>query len=178
MRDVLRSCASEIQDIDIVVDGSDCLDKSVAGLNPTRTKFGGWRFSVERWEFDVWRVEDTWAFQSHIPFEGIESILEIPFFNWDAVLFDVQEKALIHTPGYLESLDRGYLDVNFGVNPNPLRMAAKTIRFLKGGASLSRSLENILRGWVRTYGKYRIIEESVERYSIPPSFAKKALDAY
>src|SRR5262245_31728529 len=64
LRDLaLHGTAARPRDIDLVVEGESeaHLFHFLGRYRPTRNRFGGFRFKVDRWSFDVWRVEDTWA---------------------------------------------------------------------------------------------------------------------
>lgn len=54
-------------------------------------KFGGFRLTHSRMDFDIWRLEDTWAFREDIiSLHNIDSLLHTTLMTWDAVIYDIQ----------------------------------------------------------------------------------------
>src|SRR5690348_5003555 len=70
-------------DIDLVSEAPDRdISQAVAKFDPARNKFGGFRFRVGKWRFDVWSFRQTWAFRNEI-IEGrqLRDLLRSTFFN-------------------------------------------------------------------------------------------------
>ena len=85
-------------DLDFVVDCSAAkLDKLIHQISAKdkiiRNKFGGYRILCDKWWLDVWALESTWAFKHNIiPFNNELSLLNTTILNWDAILFNINNK--------------------------------------------------------------------------------------
>ncbi len=77
------------RDIDIVVSGTTTaqLEERFRGIVARRTRFGGLRLERGDWQFDVWPIEETWAFK-HDHGGGTADFAALPrttTFNLEAV---------------------------------------------------------------------------------------------
>jgi len=80
------------RDVDIVVAGASVgsLRETFHGLVERETRFGGLHLQRENWQFDVWPVDQTWAFQRENRLEREFSALPATtFFNLEAIAVDV-----------------------------------------------------------------------------------------
>jgi hypothetical protein len=137
------------RDIDLVVecDGVRDLSDSLMRFRPQRNRFGGFRFRTERWSFDVWRVQDTWAVREGLV-KGcvVEDLVRTTFFDWDAVLYTQKFGELTALPNYFDRLSSLIVDINLQENPNPLGSLIRTLRIMAlGRARLGKRL--MLYAW-------------------------------
>lgn len=58
----------------------------------------------------------------------IRDLLNCTFFDWDAILFDLQSRELIASQSYFSMLRSGVMDVNLEENPNPTGSLVRAIR--------------------------------------------------
>jgi hypothetical protein len=141
-------------DIDIVVRVAD-KEKFKALLTPLRAKrnrFGGYRFAVAKWNFDVWSFSDTWAFRAGLV-EGcsVDDLLKTTFFDWDAIAYITHDKRLVFSERYFEKISRRVVDINLLENPNPLGAALRALRiFGSGKGQLTPRLARYAINTVRT----------------------------
>ncbi|PQO42564.1 hypothetical protein [Blastopirellula marina] len=86
------------RDIDIVVSGNSVDEvKRLFGDRISRTtRFGGLQLCHENWLFDVWPLENTWAFKAdHVKHPNFSDLPMTTFFNLEAIAMDVWNE-----PGY------------------------------------------------------------------------------
>lgn len=137
LRDLaLHGTAARPADIDLVVEGDSDreLSRFLAPYAPVRNRFGGFRFRTERWSFDVWRVEDTWAVREGlVKARALDDLVQTTFFDWDALLYVQRSGTIAALPGYFDRLASLVINVNLQENPNPLGNLVRTLRVLALG---------------------------------------------
>jgi hypothetical protein len=138
---VLRDLALEggrvyPSDIDIVVRTSD-KERLGTLIKPHRARtnrFGGYRFSLGRWNFDVWSFSDTWAFRAGlVPGDSIDDLLRTTFFDWDAIAYVANSRRFLFGECYFEKIERRVVDINLVANPNPFGAAIRALRIYESG---------------------------------------------
>lgn len=120
-------------DIDLVIDWSrEELIKTLNTLNIQeieRNKLGGVRFHYHNLDFDIWCIQDTWAFRERIvEFEDLNSLLKTTLMSWDSVLYDVKAKSVISSDNYLYDLHRRRLELVLQDTPNELGSVIRILR--------------------------------------------------
>lgn len=137
-----------VSDIDLVSDAtSDEISDALAAYNPTRNKFGGFRFIVERRRFDLWPLKDTWAFRAgHVSPPTFPSLLRTSFFNLDAALFHLGRREVSACENYESWIENRWLEINLEPNPNPEQMVRRTLALvLHNNLSVGPHLKAFLR---------------------------------
>ncbi len=123
-------------DIDMVVatDSSTHLENSLSRLTPNLNlnRYGGHRIALQGWTFDVWALDQTWAFKNRLlAGRTFGDLVKTTFFNWDAIVFEVAAETFHYLPNYFQCLDERILEINLEPNANPPGNAARALRFLK-----------------------------------------------
>ena len=149
LRDILMSGnRSFTSDIDLVVSGIDSqrLNTFFLHYDAIKNKYGGYRACIGKWRVDVWLLENTWANKhNHISIQSMQDLTRATFFNWDAIVFNINRSQLIASDNYFCDVSNRYLDINLAPNPNPLGNAIRAIRAgLKHRASISTSLVSFI----------------------------------
>lgn len=164
-------------DIDIVIDlPRHQLIAALADLpiGPLRiNKFGGIRFRYQTLEFDIWSLNETWAFrEKHISCENESSLLKTTLMSWDAVLFDLRSEKIISAERYLPDLHCKHLDLVLHTNPNPCGSVTKILKtiFTKQVKSLGPDLcrflhEELSKQRYEALHNYDIIHHSSVSFS-------------
>lgn len=152
-------------DIDLVYLGSrHDLYNALTKLNVScvsENKFGGYRLTHSRMDFDIWSVEDTWAFREDvISFESVDSLLNTTLMTWDAVIYDIKLRKIIAQPYYLQDLINGRLDLVLDKNPNQKGSLVKIIRTIYGKnvITLGDKLCKFLNGNLKYYSSKELME--------------------
>jgi hypothetical protein len=117
-------------DIDLVtVARSHDIHLAIKDFSPKRNKFGGFRFTVGKWRFDIWAFEDTWAIREGlVKGSDLTDLFKTTFFNVDAALFHLTRNELTFSSEYKDGVLRRLLEINLAANPAPARMARRAIR--------------------------------------------------
>lgn len=169
-------------DIDIVIDGNhDVLHRLLSHFHIEQVavnKLGGVRFSYRGIDFDIWSLQETWAFKNNIiEFEEPDSLLKTTLMSWDSVLYDVRRKTVITTEYYLNDLHQKRLELVLPTNPN---QAASVVRILRTiynkhveilGPNLCLFLSHVLHDY-----SYEILQEQEYRSYRSVSFSEGKLD--
>ena len=120
-------------DIDLVIDLSreDLID-ALKTLNIDRfcvNKLGGIRFHYKSLDFDIWSINDTWAFKNQIvEFKDSSSLLNTTLMSWDSILYDVKNRHVISPENYLHDLHRRRLELVLQKTPNEVGSVIKILR--------------------------------------------------
>ena len=68
----------------------------------------------------MWSIEDTWAHTAGlVQVREPADLLKCTFFDWDAILFDLESEAIVAGENYFQLLAANVLDINLEENPNP-----------------------------------------------------------
>jgi len=131
-------------DIDVVVDSNNVeeLGRVLESFSCSRNKFGGCRLSLSKWNVDIWLLETTWAFKlGHVHGGSFSDLCKTTFFDWDAIVYEVNSEKITAIDGYVERINSGVLDINLEINPNPIGNIVKAFRYQqKYDASFSNRL--------------------------------------
>lgn len=110
------------RDYDIIVDSSDAGFEAVfAGRPYQRNRFGGYKLHVDGIEFDIWGIENNWAFRESLFVPHFENIPKGAFFNFDALCFHLHWQSLECT-AFKEAMESQMLDIlldDAAVRKNP-----------------------------------------------------------
>jgi len=114
------------RDIDIVVAGIGLseLERTFNSVVQRRTRFGGLHL-VQRIarscevHYDVWPLEDTWAFRQLGTPPEIDKFPLTPFLNVDAAAVELQpvKEPGVYEHGFYDGIRHRLLDINFEPNP-------------------------------------------------------------
>ena len=82
------------RDIDVVVLGAPLseLEKRFNGIIARHTRFGGLKLRNGYWHFDVWPLEETWAFRKDKVVARFEDLPSTTTFNLEAIAVEVWSK--------------------------------------------------------------------------------------
>ena len=173
------------RDIDIVVLGTTLpeLERCFTGMIRRRTRFGGLHLVKEvagvcEVDFDIWPLEETWAFKAYHEKPDISIFPRYPFLNMDAIAMDLLPRDKVRqifdqdedgNHVFFRGLSDQTIDINFEPNPYPdvcavrgLIIAAKLgfgigvrlARFICERARMS-TLDSFLRAQESHYGQVR-----------------------
>ncbi|MEL4014671.1 hypothetical protein [Dryocola clanedunensis] len=166
IRDIgLSGKKDDFSDIDLVFSGTR--EELVNALKYVgidsflENKFGGYRLKHFQVEYDIWSLEDTWAFREKlISLDTIHSLLHTPLMTWDAVIYDVKEKRLITPPNYLQDLINRRLDLVLEQNPNEKGSIIRILRtiYAKDVITLGSKLCDYLRCNLNRYNREELLD--------------------
>jgi len=196
LRDVIvRPHSSGPRDFDVVVEGCswDELREVFIDIVSGHNRFGG--LSLRRQtevpgqnnapahelDFDVWRLEDTWAVRHFELPQTIESFVRTPFLNIDSIAISIRpgdDYLAVFEHGFFDALKGRYVEVNQTSNPYPVLCAvrglimASTLNFVVGPKlaafvyelATNVALEEFVAAQVGHYGHVRSSREQLARW--------------
>src|SRR5205085_9278011 len=119
-------------DVDFVIDPVSLVefDRSLQAAGGRTNRFGGYSLSLGVWKADVWALPRTWAaVAGHRPVRRFEDLRGITYFNWDAVIYTLDDHRIIASERYFDDVRERILEVNLAPNPNRLGNALRALRY-------------------------------------------------
>lgn len=155
-------------DVDLVFEQHDKgnLESLLKEYNYKLNAFGGYRIHLKKWHVDIWNIENTWAFKNNlVKQEGFKSLTKTTFFNWDAIVYEVDSGEIHSSENYLFNLHERYLDINLIENPNALSSVVRALRMMiKLNAKLSPALRNYVLNNIEKYNLDVIVAYEKQKY--------------
>jgi hypothetical protein len=134
-------------DIDIVSDASpDAVWGAIERYQPSRNKYGGFRFDVGGQKFDIWCLQETWAIRhGFVRATSLHDLVHTTFFNLDAAIYLYGDGKLQALESYKQALADRFLDINLAHHPEPAAMAKRAVQMaLTKGLRLSPRLSKFV----------------------------------
>jgi hypothetical protein len=126
LRDLMVSGLSKNpRDLDIVVSKlTPRLEEYLSKYLQKRTRFSGFQACISSWDFDVWALEDTWAFrENRISGKGFSDLPKTTFLDVQAIAAELTSKRgkprRIYSYGFFEAIASKTININFEDNPFP-----------------------------------------------------------
>ncbi len=122
------------RDVDLVVQ-DEHMDSIIHWLSPKichRNRFGGIKVRDNGWEFDIWSVSQTWAFQqsSNWPSRSFADLPATTFLNIEAVAMELwpsSSERRIYENGFYSAFEQQTVEINYADNPYPDFCIARAI---------------------------------------------------
>ena len=116
-------------DIDLVsIASSNEIFQAIKHFEPTRNKFGGYRFYVEKQLYDIWSFDDTWAFREGlVKGRSFVDLFNTTFFNLDSAIYHLTSNECYTSDKYQEWIEHSFLELNLADNPSPINMTYRAI---------------------------------------------------
>ena len=133
IRDIALAGAKEFKsDVDFVLDApSDEVRAFAKSVEAIENRFGGFSYSANRWKVDFWAREDTWALKNGlVDVDNLSDVTRATFFINDAVVYDVQARALYAHSDFLNCVVERTLEVNLSPNPSVKGNIVRAVRRL------------------------------------------------
>lgn len=120
--------------------------------NYRKNRFGGYKFKVSNIEFDVWDLENTWAFNNTNLQASEENLAKSVYLNIDGIVYNFN-KSKIYDELFETSIKACKLDVHLEVNPqvelNLLRALVFKDKYKDNyKLSFSNKLKNIFKKYL------------------------------
>jgi hypothetical protein len=153
---VLFGSRARIRDVDIVVDGVG-VDQIVDAFGPyvrRRTRFGGVSLNIQGWRFDIWPLQETWAFRERkLPLASFADLPKTTFLDVEALAITVSPKRRwrVHSHGFFDAATKRVVDINLEENPYP---DLAIVRSLLIAANLRFALGPRLKQYIALYSEH------------------------
>lgn len=140
-----------LRDIDIIIENVDVqtFNKVCEHYHAFRNSFNGYKMRCSDFLTDVWRLEDTWAYQNRVlPASPSEYVKKLPltvFLNIDAIIYDVKNDCW-DDKIYQQAMSSRQLDIVLEANPHVMLNFVRTfILRQRYNMTLSPRLQNYIR---------------------------------
>jgi hypothetical protein len=184
LRDLaLYGPAERPRDVDLVVNCSHTdLAAWLSALPSQRTRYGGFRVRVHKWNFDIWTLRETWAFTATDMAPTFENLPKTTFFNIEGIAAQLnttpRHKRVLYSFGFAEAISSKLLDINFEPNPFPqlciirglwtatrhdLLLSPRLAHYIATRAD-RHEIAEIMNVQSRHYGVVRLRTNDVERW--------------
>lgn len=144
------------RDLDIIVNTTRLnLDNAFSKFNYNKNRFGGYKTVINSIEFDVWTINDNWAFKNKYLEPSIENIKDGIFYNIDSIFVNLSDN-YYEASYFNEAIEKNTLDIILEENliyKNP----SKEINVLRAfilkerlGLAFSNKLKDYINLWFQT----------------------------
>jgi len=122
---------------------NELLDQYEYKLN----RFGGYKFYISGTEFDVWDLNNTWAFKNKYLIASEENLVDSVFLSVDGIAYNFN-KSILYNSRLDESLRRNEIDIVLDSNPQiELNLLRALILKKKYNLELSLKLKELLKNY-------------------------------
>ncbi|MDR9807958.1 hypothetical protein [Rhizobium hidalgonense] len=117
-------------DVDLVIDAPvEAVADMAKSVNARTNAFGGHSISEMGWNVDFWALKSTWAIrEGHVAADKLEDFTRSTFFNYDAALYDVRRRRVLHDDAYLLGLQSRVMEINLRPTPMILGNLYRAVR--------------------------------------------------
>ena len=154
VRDLIISDC-EPRDIDLIIDTDIKLDFLLDKFkNVSKNRFGGYKLNLNGLEFDIWSINDHWAFKQEILEKSFKNIEHSTFLNFDSLFInlttrkgciDIFNKCILDK--FLDiTLPEKYIYMNPSVEINILRMFVIEQHW---NLTFSENIDNYILSWLK-----------------------------
>ena len=177
-----RNFSRPTSDIDIVINSSkkECILNILNNFCYSKNNFDGYRIKNKGIkDFDVWFLEDTWAFKNKIINRepSFDALLDTTFFNVDSILYLTSSNRFLKSEKYFSYLENKRLDICLEENPNPLSSFVRAI-YLSNMLDLKvgRKLFHFLKKEIKKIDANLIEKSAQKKYGIYSFFSKNSIE--
>jgi len=170
------------RDVDIVLQRGDIdvVTSRFAANEYHLNRFGGLHLNIQRWAFDVWLLERTWAFTVDANLRPTAGELpKTTFLNAEAVAVTIEQGRVseIYSNGFFECIASRRIDINYEPNPFPALNAVRAILTAhKLAFAISPRLATYYLNTLATHGTNSMIDAQEKHYQRVVLDAKALMD--
>ncbi|PHV72211.1 hypothetical protein CS063_01680 [Sporanaerobium hydrogeniformans] len=157
VREYLESGFRNIpRDFDIVIKKKrkNSLEDILCKYPHKKNRFGGYKVRINSLEFDIWKLEDTWAFVNNKVKASEENLVNTVFLNLDAIVYNL-EKEMLYDEIYKQAKQEQCLNIVLHENPHLDLNILRAINFAeKYNMSLSEELRYMISELIQENNNY------------------------
>jgi len=154
IRDILLN--KEVKDFDLCyISKENKLDYIASKHNGVKNRFNGYKIQGNR-EWDIWNLEDTYAFRKGHFETSIENISKTSFFNCNAITYHYDNK-LYFEECFFDFYNNNTLDINCDKSIDDLMNIARCVKFVrKYECKVSSILSDFINENIKKYSSKEI----------------------
>ncbi|WML44337.1 hypothetical protein [Neobacillus sp. PS3-40] len=149
-------------DLDFLFQKFNCIYK--------QNKFGGYKVKLDDLQFDIWEIQNTWAFkEKKVHFQKLLDLNKTVFLNIDGVFYDLN-RGLLFDDGFSNAISTREIDIVLTANPYPELNLARAFRYkYKYNLQFSHQLQYYFDKWLdnfenKIYGINYLKDIEMKRY--------------
>ncbi|WP_110955002.1 hypothetical protein [Anaerosinus massiliensis] len=120
----------------------------------TKNRFGGFKIKVDNLDFDIWEIENTWAFKEKKVQLSEKNLCETVYLNIDAIVYDLNKKKY-YQKVFKDAMHSKCLDIVLADNPYITLNLLRTIIYKREyEMSLSNKLKNQFVAFANKYDDF------------------------
>jgi hypothetical protein len=138
------------RDFDIIVNTSRTdLSSYFGAVKFTTNRYGGYKVLADELTFDIWSINNTWAFKHNkVLFNTLEDLTRTVFFNYDSIIYNLSS-CEIYDGGYERAVSEKILDIVLDDNPFPTLNVLRALVYRKTyNLMFSEKLHNFILEWI------------------------------
>lgn len=164
------------RDFDIVIEKNSStidLDDVLNEFSYKKNRFNGYKINVDSLEFDIWEIENTWAFKENkvkcSEFEYSKKLQETVFLNVDSIVFNLTTEEF-YKDKYDDAIKNRELDIVLSDNPyQELNLLRAIVLKQEYNMGLSDKLRNKLLDFIEIDSNYldTLYDIQLSHYNFP-----------
>lgn len=116
IRDLIIGVKPRDFDIVIVKRNDDVFETLKQKYQHKKNSFEGYKFQIDGKEFDVWELQNTWAFKNGLLEASVENLQRSVFLNIDGIVLDDKKQVILSDP-FEKFFEKKELDIVLEENP-------------------------------------------------------------
>jgi hypothetical protein len=129
--------------------------------NHTKNRFGGYKVRISNIEFDIWALENTWAFKNTDLMPNEENLAKSVYLSIDGIVYNFN-KAKLYDEVFRSSLQNSKIDITLEKNPQvELNLLRALVFKEKYNLQLSNKLKDVFKAYLKEEAE-RLIENLYE----------------
>ncbi|ADC51480.1 hypothetical protein BpOF4_17195 [Alkalihalophilus pseudofirmus OF4] len=164
VRDIFIKNEQYPRDFDIAVKFKDELEfnKIIKNYEYKKNRFGGYKIKVSGIDFDIWDLNNTWAFKNTELKPSEENLAKSVYLNIDGVVYNFNSNSL-YADLLRDSLIKAELDISLEKNPHvELNLLRALVFKKKYNMNMSNKLKRVFRFYLDSLKEEKLISNLLE----------------
>lgn len=137
-------------DIAIKFNNKEEFNKIVEDYNFEINRFGGYKFHTSNIDFDIWDLNNTWAFNNTDLTPSEENLARSVYLNIDGIVYNFN-KNILYDDIFRSSINNSKLDITLEINPHiELNLLRALVFKYKYNLNFSNKLKSVFRALIDT----------------------------
>jgi len=164
VRDIYIKNDQYPRDFDIAIKFTDEMkfNSIINNYEYYKNRFGGYKIKVSGIDFDIWDLNNTWAFKNTNLKPSEENLAKSVYLNIDGIVYNFNSNCL-YADLLKESLIKSELDVNLEKNPQvELNLLRALVFKRKYNLNLSNKLKRVFKYYVDSTKENNLVNNLLE----------------
>jgi len=136
-------------DIAIRFKNKKSFDSIIKKYNYKKNRFGGYKLKISNIEFDIWDLENTWAFKNTNLCPSEENLAKSVYLNIDGIVYNFNKEKL-YDEVFRSTIKESKLDITLEENPQiELNLLRALVFKEKYKLELSNNLKSVINDYLK-----------------------------